>query len=168
MTSTLLRCLLFSSAVAQQSSETQLKRRPRRAQYCSISEQRTLNNQNIRAPKYQSNYTLKRSSSRSRNSKQMRSGRLLACSTTEQTTEEDGSALGGFCRLQPPRDGGGTVASRAEGCQSTTGRRERRARRWRRVGGAGEGRPRDSAYHIGTGRSVGQNSVCGVYMGRPT
>jgi hypothetical protein len=49
MTSTLLRRLLFSYVVAQQSSEAQLKRRPRRAQYYSVSEQRTLNNQNIRA-----------------------------------------------------------------------------------------------------------------------
>jgi hypothetical protein len=47
MTSTLLRRLLFSYVVAQQSSEAQLKRRPRRAQYCSVSEQRTMNNQNI-------------------------------------------------------------------------------------------------------------------------
>jgi hypothetical protein len=88
MTSTLLRRLLFSSAVAQQSSEAQLKRRPRQAQYCSLSEQRT------EQPKYQSNCRLKRSSSRSLNSKQ-RSGRLLTYSAAEQTTEEDGSTLEG-------------------------------------------------------------------------
>jgi hypothetical protein len=82
MTSTLLRRLLFSSAVAQ------LKRRPRQAQYCSLSEQRT------EQPKYQSNCRLKRSSSRSLNSKQ-RSGRLLTYSAAEQTTEEDGSTLEG-------------------------------------------------------------------------
>jgi hypothetical protein len=40
---------------------------------------------------------------------------------------------------------------------------EKGQRRWRRGAGAGEGCPRDSAYHIGTGRSVGKNSVCVVY-----
>jgi hypothetical protein len=34
---------------------------------------------------------------------------------------------GGLYRLQPLRDGGGIVAARAEGRQSTTGRQERRA-----------------------------------------
>jgi hypothetical protein len=74
----------------------------------------------------------------------MRSGRLLACSAIEQTTEEDMSALeggGGLCRLQPPRDAGGAIAARAEGRRSTTGRRERRAQRWRRGSDAGEGVP---------------------------
>jgi hypothetical protein len=43
------------------------------------------------------------------------------------------------CVHGPPRDGGGTVAARAEGRQSTTGEQESRARRWRRGDDAGEG-----------------------------
>jgi hypothetical protein len=65
---------------------------------------------------------LKRCSSRSLNSKQMRSGRLLACSAIEQTTE-DISALeggGGLCRLQTSRDAEGAVAAQGEGRRSTT------------------------------------------------
>jgi hypothetical protein len=60
------------------------------------------------------------------NSKQ-RSGRLLACSAAEQTTEDRSMLKGALCKLQLPRDGGGAAAARAEGRQSTTGWQERRA-----------------------------------------
>jgi hypothetical protein len=158
MTSTLLRRLLFSSAKAQ------LKRRPMRAQYCSLSEHRT------EQPKYQSNYRLKRSSSRSLNSKQRRSGRLLACSAAEHTIEEDGSTLeGGLCRLQSPRDGGGASATRAEGRQSTTGRQVRRVaameKGWLRRGRAHA--QQCILYWYRQGRRAKQCFCCVQMVGRP-
>jgi hypothetical protein len=75
--------------------------------------------------------------------------------------------MGGLCRLQPPRDGGGATDAQAEGRRSTAGRR-----RWRRGGGDGEGRTRERDSALRNACTVlvqvGQNSVCAVQMvGRP-
>jgi hypothetical protein len=135
MASTLLRCLLFSSAVAQQSSEAQLKRRPRRAQYCSISEQRTPNNQNIRAitvwrGPHLGLWILNRWG-------------VVAYSPVQPLNRQHrrmGARWGvALQTIAAARWRGHSCCSSRGLPERTTGWWERRARRWRRVGGTGEG-----------------------------
>jgi hypothetical protein len=104
------------------------------------------------------------------NSKQ-RSGRLLACSTTEQITEEDGGALEGASADYSRRTmEGAQLLLEQRAARAQQGGRRGGRRRWIRGGNTREGvveLGKSARATVRTvlvqSRGIGQNNVCVVY-----